>query len=81
VFEKAVLKAEPDDNLKNRVKNLINSITFSVFLYTSRGLFEKHKIIFTAQVAFQVSNNITKLRQSKLTSSLILSFEQKRHLQ
>ncbi|CAK8694647.1 unnamed protein product [Clavelina lepadiformis] len=54
VFEKAVQKAEADDNLKNRVKNLINSITYSAFLYTSRGLFEKHKIIFTAQVAFQV---------------------------
>ena len=55
MFEKAVLKATPDENLKNRVKNLITSITYSVFLYTSRGLFEKHKIIFTAQVAFQVS--------------------------
>ncbi|CAK8676513.1 unnamed protein product [Clavelina lepadiformis] len=54
VFEKAVMKADVDENLKNRVKNLITSITYSVFLYTSRGLFEKHKIIFTAQVAFQV---------------------------
>uniref|UniRef100_H2YYB5 AAA+ ATPase domain-containing protein n=1 Tax=Ciona savignyi TaxID=51511 RepID=H2YYB5_CIOSA len=54
VFEKAVKKAEPDENLKNRVKNLITSISFSVFLYTTRGLFEKHKIIFTAQMAFQI---------------------------
>uniref|UniRef100_F7AU91 AAA+ ATPase domain-containing protein n=1 Tax=Ciona intestinalis TaxID=7719 RepID=F7AU91_CIOIN len=54
VFEIAVKKAVPDENLKNRVKNLITSISFSVFLYTSRGLFEKHKIIFTAQMAFQI---------------------------
>ncbi|XP_077967769.1 dynein beta chain, ciliary-like [Styela clava] len=54
VFEKAVKKAEPDENLKNRVKNLIDSITYSVFLYTTRGLFEKDKLIYTAQVAFQI---------------------------
>jgi len=57
VFEKAVHKATVDENLKVRVKNITESITFSVFLYTSRGLFEKHKIIFTAQVAFQARSS------------------------
>merc|ERR1739838_820576 len=54
VFEQAVRKAESDEQLKIRVKHIIDSITFSAFLYTSRGLFEHHKIIFTSQVAFQV---------------------------
>ena len=54
VFEHSVKRAIPDEVLKNRVKNIIESVTYLTFQYTSRGLFEKHKIIFTAQVAFQV---------------------------
>lgn len=54
VFEKAIDKAEPSDDLKQRVNNLIDSITYSVFVYTSRGLFERDKLTFTAQMAFQI---------------------------
>jgi dynein heavy chain len=54
VFHKAIERAEKSDDVKERVKNLIESITFSVFLYTTRGLFEVDKLTFTAQVAFQV---------------------------
>ena len=54
VFQKAIDRAEPAEEVKFRVNNLIDCITFSVFIYTTRGLFEKDKLIFTAQVAFQV---------------------------
>ena len=54
VFEKAIDKSEPAEEVKQRVLNLIDCITYSVFVYTSRGLFERDKIIFTAQMAFQV---------------------------
>ncbi|XP_077101765.1 dynein axonemal heavy chain 9 [Siphateles boraxobius] len=54
VFQKAVLKAEADESLKQRVLNLIDSITSSVFQYTTRGLFECDKLTYTAQLAFQV---------------------------
>jgi dynein heavy chain len=54
VFMKAVEKAEKSDDVKQRVETLIDAITYSVFIYTTRGLFERDKIIFTAQVAFQV---------------------------
>jgi len=37
-----------------RVQNLIESITYQVFVYTTRGLFECDKLIFTAQMAFQI---------------------------
>ena len=55
VFHKAIERADKSDDVKERVKNLIESITFSVFLYTTRGLFEVDKLTFTSQVAFQVS--------------------------
>lgn len=56
VFQKAVERASPDETLKERVLNLIDSITFSVFQYTTRGLFECDKLTYTAQVTFQVKN-------------------------
>lgn len=55
MFEKAIDKAEPAEEVKQRVDNLIDCITHSVFMYTARGLFEKDKIIFTAQMTFQVT--------------------------
>ncbi|KAI8492612.1 Dynein heavy chain 9, axonemal [Branchiostoma belcheri] len=54
VFNKAIERATPSEEVKVRVVNLIDSITWSVFIYTTRGLFERDKLTFTAQVAFQV---------------------------
>lgn len=54
VFSKSIERAEPAEEVKHRVVNLIDCVTFSVFIYTTRGLFEKDKLIFTVQVAFQV---------------------------
>nr|XP_014350009.1 PREDICTED: dynein heavy chain 9, axonemal [Latimeria chalumnae] len=54
VFQKAVRKAPPGESLKERVANLIDSITFSVFQYTTRGLFECDKLTYMAQVAFLI---------------------------
>ncbi|XP_073737824.1 dynein axonemal heavy chain 9-like isoform X2 [Callorhinus ursinus] len=54
VFQKAVEKAAPDESLKERVTNLIDSITFSVYQYTTRGLFECDKLTYLAQLTFQI---------------------------
>lgn len=54
VFQKAIAKAEPGETLDLRVSNLIDCITYSVFQYTSRGLFECDKLIFASQMTFQV---------------------------
>jgi dynein heavy chain len=54
VFHNAIDRAEPANDVKQRVNNLIESITYMVFIYTTRGLFEKDKLIFTSQVTFQV---------------------------
>ncbi|KAM6377006.1 LOW QUALITY PROTEIN: dynein axonemal heavy chain 17 [Pluvialis apricaria] len=54
VFEKAIQRTAPNDDIKQRVINLTDEITYSVYMYTARGLFERDKLIFLAQVAFQV---------------------------
>ncbi|KAL4716976.1 hypothetical protein ACJJTC_012787 [Scirpophaga incertulas] len=54
VFQNAITKAEPADEVTQRTINLTDSISYSVFQYTSRGLFECDKLIFATQMTFQV---------------------------
>ncbi|XP_063777851.1 dynein axonemal heavy chain 11 isoform X2 [Pseudophryne corroboree] len=54
VFHKAIGRAEPSEDVKERVANLTECITYSAFLYTSQGLFEKDKLTFLSQTAFQI---------------------------
>jgi dynein heavy chain len=46
--------AEKADTLSKRIVNLIENITYKSFIYTSRGLFEKDKLIFICQMTIQV---------------------------
>ena len=54
VFDKAILKAKKDEDVVVRVRNLTDSITYQLFNYTKRGLFECDKLIFTVQMTFQI---------------------------
>ncbi|XP_055341295.1 LOW QUALITY PROTEIN: dynein beta chain, ciliary-like [Paramacrobiotus metropolitanus] len=68
VFRTAIARATQSEDPKERVKALIDSITYCVFIYTTRGLFERDKIIFTALMAFQV------LQQTKEITATELDF-------
>lgn len=57
VFEKAIQKTPPAEEVRQRVINLTDEITYSVYMYTARGLFERDKLIFLAQVTFQVTHD------------------------
>ncbi|KAG8573239.1 hypothetical protein GDO81_012334 [Engystomops pustulosus] len=54
VFHKAIARAEPSEDVKERVSSLTECITYSAYLYTSQGLFEKDKLTFLSQIAFQI---------------------------
>ena len=54
VFKVAIERAVKSDDVEKRVENLTDCVTYCVFMYTTRGLFECDKLIFTAQMAFQV---------------------------
>lgn len=55
MFQKAIERSEANEEVRLRVSALIDTITHSVFLYTTRGLFERDKLIFAAQMTFQES--------------------------
>lgn len=53
-FEKSVRKAPAKDDLHERVMSLRDSLRMFIFTWVSRGLFERHKLIFLAQLTFNL---------------------------
>ena len=79
VFRTAIAKAAMSEDVAVRVKNLTESITYQVFIYTTRGLFERDKIIFTAQMTFQVrviNQSINRLVNSSIHQWVYKSINQ-----
>eukprot|EP01061_Rhynchopus_euleeides_P000007 TRINITY_DN10009_c0_g1_i1.p1 TRINITY_DN10009_c0_g1~~TRINITY_DN10009_c0_g1_i1.p1 ORF type:complete len:865 (+),score=418.35 TRINITY_DN10009_c0_g1_i1:31-2595(+) len=69
IFLKAIGRAVyPDDpkNLGDRCQNLIESITQTIFAFTSRGLFERHKLIFSALLCFAILQREGKIDRLQL---------------
>ncbi|XP_037532275.1 dynein heavy chain 11, axonemal [Nematolebias whitei] len=54
MFNKAMDHAEWDEDVRTRVQTLTEAITYSVFLYTTQGLFERDKLTFLSHTAFQI---------------------------
>jgi dynein heavy chain len=54
-FLKAMSKTEPTDDTKERVERLRKMIRFTIFTWVNRGLFEKHKLIFSSQLCFKLT--------------------------
>nr|XP_008523107.1 PREDICTED: dynein heavy chain 17, axonemal [Equus przewalskii]XP_008523108.1 PREDICTED: dynein heavy chain 17, axonemal [Equus przewalskii] len=75
VFEKAIQRATPAEEVKPRVINLTDEITYSVYTYTARGLFERDKLIFLAQVTFQVLSMKKELNPVELDFLLRFPFK------
>ncbi|KAL1493068.1 hypothetical protein ABEB36_011203 [Hypothenemus hampei] len=78
VFQKAIAKAEAAASVNIRVNNLIECISFSVFQYTTRGLFESDKLIFASQMTFQILLNSQEILAQDL--DFLLRFPIKPHV-
>ncbi|XP_078035556.1 dynein beta chain, ciliary-like isoform X7 [Augochlora pura] len=66
VFQNAIRFAEEAETLPTRVVNLIDSITYLVFIYTSRGLFENDKLTFLCHMTIQIFMQSEEITQSEL---------------
>jgi len=53
-FMKAMTRAKKAETTKERVVTLRESIRITVFTWVNRGLFEKHKLIFSSQLCFKL---------------------------
>jgi len=54
VFKKAISRAEPAEELAQRVLNVVDCVTYTLFGYASRGLFSRHKLVFASQLCFRI---------------------------
>ncbi len=61
VFQKALEKATPAESLEQRCAELLSSVTFGAFCYVTRGLFERHRLIFSLQLACRILINANQL--------------------
>ncbi|XP_017966124.2 dynein beta chain, ciliary-like, partial [Drosophila navojoa] len=66
VFNNAMISSTPAEKLKDRVDNLMESITYSCYIYTSRGLFEQDKLIFLTQMCLQILVNMGEVEPTEL---------------
>ena len=49
-----------------RIVGLVDCITYAVFQYTRRGLFERHKLIFATQLCFKIMRKNGQIEEKEL---------------
>lgn len=57
VFTFSLRKAPPNEDLNERLKNIINVHTISVYNYGCTGIFERHKLLFSFQICLSLEKN------------------------
>jgi len=54
VFSTALQEAKPDKIVDNRLKNIRDKMTQTMYDYTCMGIFEKHKLLFSLQMTTMI---------------------------
>lgn len=73
VFLRAMSLTEPEENLPKRLALLQETITYYLFIYTNRALFERDKLMFTSLLAIQCLAQMDKVSGKDL--DLLLRFQ------
>uniref|UniRef100_UPI0037E7F8F2 dynein axonemal heavy chain 10 n=1 Tax=Semicossyphus pulcher TaxID=241346 RepID=UPI0037E7F8F2 len=66
VFDFSLRKSLPDSVLPQRLKNIINTLTYSVYNYGCTGLFERHKLLFSFNMTIKIEQAEGKAPQEEL---------------
>ena len=64
LYDDAILKSKPTHIIEKRIVNIEDYLTKSVWKYTSRGLYEKHKFLFTLLLALKIDMQMGKVKHS-----------------
>ncbi|XP_033947329.1 dynein axonemal heavy chain 10 [Pseudochaenichthys georgianus] len=54
VFDASLRKSLPDSILLQRLKNIMDTLTYSVYNYGCTGLFERHKLLFSFNMTIKI---------------------------
>ncbi|KAL7022048.1 hypothetical protein ACKWTF_012111 [Chironomus riparius] len=66
VFVLSLKNADPDIILSKRLTNIIDMLTKNIYSYGCSGIFEKHKLLFSFQIATKLQQSEGKLSQKEL---------------
>lgn len=55
LYEKAIDESERAALPSKRINNIIDHLTYEIYLYIQRGLFERHKLIFALMLTNKVN--------------------------
>lgn len=58
IFDSSVTKSKPTHVVQRRIENIIEFLTKSVWKYTSQGLFEQHKFLFTLLLTLKIDMHL-----------------------
>uniref|UniRef100_A0A3Q3F240 Dynein, axonemal, heavy chain 5 like n=1 Tax=Kryptolebias marmoratus TaxID=37003 RepID=A0A3Q3F240_KRYMA len=65
VFDLSLERSEKASKTQKRIANIIEYLTFEVFRYTVRGLYENHKFIFTLLLVLKIDLQKNKIEHNK----------------
>ncbi|XP_037820573.1 dynein heavy chain 10, axonemal isoform X1 [Lucilia sericata] len=66
VFTFSLRKSVPDTVLAKRLNNIIKTLTENIYCYGCTGIFEKHKLLFSFQIATKLALRDSILSQAEL---------------
>ncbi|KAL1498812.1 hypothetical protein AB1Y20_014117 [Prymnesium parvum] len=66
IFDKSLVHAEPAEALAARCSSLLSSVTYTCFAYVMRGLFERHRLIFSLQLGCRILMEAGLLQQEEV---------------
>lgn len=66
VFGFSVAKSEPSFEISTRLENIINALTYNLYCYVCMGIFEKHKLMFSLQIALRLLSSEGRMDHDEL---------------
>ncbi|XP_069379878.1 dynein axonemal heavy chain 10 isoform X1 [Paralichthys olivaceus] len=66
VFDFSLRKSLPDSVLPQRLKNIMTTLTYSVYNYGCTGLFERHKLLFSFNMTIKIEQAEGRALQEEL---------------
>ncbi|XP_015771206.1 PREDICTED: LOW QUALITY PROTEIN: dynein heavy chain 5, axonemal-like [Acropora digitifera] len=65
LFDRAMARSQPSPITSKRIHNIIDYLTYEVWRYSCRGLYEAHKFLFTLLLAFKIDLQTKKVKHSE----------------